>query len=320
MRVAVLGLGSIGSRHARNLLALGCEVIGHDPGAPLTGPEGVPRVDSVDAAFRDAHAVVVASPTSLHAEQVELALRAGLPTLVEKPLATTGADAERVAGLVAATGVTCGVAMNLRFHRGILGLRRLVEGGILGRIRMAQVSVGFDLRQWRPGTDYRTSYSARAALGGGIVMDAIHELDYLTWLLGEAESVMGETSRMSDLEVDVEDSAVAAVRLRSGALATVDLNYLDVSYRRRCVLVGSDATASWDWVRGTIEVARAQAEIEVIDVVCDVADTYVAEATQFVAFASGEEAPRTTAAEGLADVRLAEALLRSSETGRRVAL
>jgi predicted dehydrogenase len=319
MRVAVLGLGSIGSRHARNLLALGHEVVGFDP-RPESDDEPWARAPSPREALSSAEAAVVATPTSLHAEHTLLALERDLPVLVEKPITVDLLDADRVVALAAERGLPCGVAMNLRFHPGVLALRDLVSQGRLGEIRFAHVWCGSDLRTWRPGTDYRTSYSARADLGGGIVRDAIHELDYLTWILGPAASVIAEVAHLSDLQIDVEDIGAALIRVAGGALVSVDLTYVDPVYRRGCLLVGADATARWDWTRGTVEISRPDADAEVLDVAADVSDTYVAEMRDFVEAARAGRAPRTSAAEGRDAVRLADALLRSAAEGRRVAL
>jgi len=319
MRVGVLGLGSIGSRHARNLVALGHDVVGYDP-RPASGHEPWARAPSPSEALATVEAAVVATPTAMHAEHATLALERGLPVLVEKPITVDPLEADRVVALAADHGLTCGVAMNLRFHRGVLALRDLVSQGRLGEIRFAQVWCGSDLRTWRPGTDYRTSYSARADLGGGIVRDAIHELDYLTWILGPAASVTAEVAHISDLEIDVEDIAAALIRLAGGALASVDLTYVDPVYRRGCMLVGAESTARWDWTRGTVEIARPDAAPEALDVAADVAETYVDEMRDFIDAARAGRAPRTSAAEGRDAVRLADALLRSAAEGRRVTL
>jgi len=303
VKVAVLGLGSAGRRHAENARALGHEVVGFDPAD--TGAAA-----SMEEAIAVSDAAVVASPSALHAEQAVAALSAGKPTLVEKPLAATVDDAERVARVAREGGVVCGVAMNLRFHRGILGLRDLLAE--LGELRFARSSFGYDLRLWRPGTDYRSSYSAQAALGGGILLDAIHELDYLLWLLGPVESVAAELDRVSELEIDVEDTALLSLRFASGALGAVDLNLVEPSYRRECLLVGSNAVAHWDWNGGEITVRRGDEERK-IDVSCDVQETYRAVLEDFLA--AGE--PRTSAAEGVDALRVVGAARRAAASGIR---
>ena len=319
MRVAVLGLGSAGTRHCRHLLSHGTGVIVWDPDEARPAVVGVERARSFEQALESADAAIIASPSSRHAEQAQLVLARGLPVLVEKPLAATAAEAEAVARDAAEANTECGVAMNLRFLPALIELKSLAAGGELGRVMRAAVWFGYDLSRWRPETDYRDSYSARAELGGGIVLDAIHELDYLCWLLGPAVSVVAATARVSDLEIDVEDTAVAAIAFASGALATVDLDFVSPVYRRGCVLTGTDATATWDWTTGSIEVASGS-ESRRIETVGKVEDTYGAEVGDFLATVRGERRSFVPAAEGAVVVRLAEAIKRSSDEDTRVEL
>jgi predicted dehydrogenase len=314
LRVAVLGQGSAGRRHAEDLTALGCDVVAFDPRRPTVGAAA-----SAEEAVRQADAVVIASPSSLHAEQALAVIDAGRALLVEKPLATSAADAARVVAAAQETGVPGGVAMNLRFHAGVHCLRELLADEALGDIVYGAASFGFDLRRWRPDEDYRQGYSARAELGGGIVLDAIHELDLVQSLLGPVASVVSETASTAILDADVEHIAAAVLRLGSGALVTVDVNFVEPSYRRAILLVGSRATARWDWAAGTVTVATPDGT-RAIDVAQDVRDTYRAEIADFVDAVGAGRAPRTTLREGLDAVRLADAVKRSAREGRRVAM
>ena len=318
MRVAVLGLGSAGRRHVRHLLGLGHDVVGFDPSAPM--PDGVAGSKTFGSAIETADAVVVASPNAHHAEHALRAIEHRRPVLVEKPLAADAEDARRIVDAADAAGVQCGAAMNLRFHPGLLYLKHLIDRDVLGPVRLAQASFGFDLRLWRPGTDYRESYSARADLGGGIVLDAIHELDYLVWLLGPVASVSAQVAKISDLEVDVEDAAVAALRFESGALGSVDLNFFEPAYRRSCVVVGTEAAARWDWSREAVEVTRHGAPSHIEVTRCDIDDTYRDEIVDFLDAVEEGRPPRTPARDALAAVEVATAIAQSASSGSRVNL
>ena len=318
MTIAVLGLGSAGSRHAATLIEFGEEVVGFDPGGGASAP-GVRLMPSLADALAAADGVVVASPSALHADHAAQAIQRGLHVLVEKPLATRTDEGERLLELATGATGTCAVAMNLRFHPGVLALRELIESGRLGSVRLAQASFGFDLRRWRPETDYRTSYSARHELGGGVVLDAIHELDYLLWLLGPVDQVTADCARVSDLEIDVEDLAMATLRLLSGAFASVDLNYFEPAYRRGCLIVGSEAVGRWDWTNERVTVRSAD-DICDLAVTGDLAATYREVVQDFLeAIRTGAQA-RTSFKEGLAALRVAEAIKQAAREGRRVTL
>lgn len=309
-RVLVVGAGSIGARHTRNLVASGAEVVVTDPDAARatavaadTGATSVPfdldRLGPVGAL----EGAVVASPTSYHHQQAE-ALLAHVPKLlVEKPLglaagsaATLAEHADRVA-----------VAYNLRFHEPLARLAELLTDGAAGRISSIDLWFGSWLPDWRPTVDYRTTYSARADLGGGILLDAIHELDVLVWLAGRGpHQVLGAAcDRSGALEVDVEDEVKALVRCADGALATISLDYLARRYRRGVEVTGDRATIRLDWARQVLEVETADGvDAQRADVPLDRA--YERQADAFVAWLGGGPALPVDAATGLASLVLAD--------------
>jgi predicted dehydrogenase len=304
MRVAVVGAGSAGARHVRHLIGLGHQAVTFDPCITL---DGVEPATSVESALAGADAAIIASPSAFHIEHALAAISAHVPVLVEKPLATTHADGMRLAVAATRADTLIAVAMNLRFLPALLHLRSLVRSGELGTPLLCNASFGYDLRRWRPHADYRRSYSARSELGGGILLDAIHELDYLLWLFGPAAGVRATCDRLSALEVDVEDVVVACVRFESGVLAALDLNFFEPAYRRGCTIVGSDAVASWDWRHSTVTVSCGD-ESQVHDVPGDVDRTYLLEVEDFLDAVAYGRSPSTSVAEGCAALALADAI------------
>jgi predicted dehydrogenase len=146
------------------------------------------------------------------------------------------------------------VGCNMRFHPGVRALKEVVDTGTLGAILSARFEFGQYLPDWRPSTDYRTSYSARSELGGGIILDAIHELDYATWLLGDVSEVACFADHVSTLEIDTEDVASVILRFDAGTIAEVHLDYVQRAYSRSCKLVGEDGTACWDYMKPKLDV------------------------------------------------------------------
>src|SRR5439155_1168994 len=101
-----------------------------------------------------------------------------------------------------------------------------------GRPLAARAQCGYYLPFWRPDTDYREGYGAKQAAGGGIILDSIHEFDYLTWLLGLPREVFAYAGKVSTLEIDTEDTADVLMRFDYGTVANVHLDYLQRTYRR----------------------------------------------------------------------------------------
>ena len=322
--IAILGQGSIGRRHAGLFAAEGCEVLAWDPAPQAEPPAGVARVASAEEALALAEAAVVASPSSRHLEQARLALDHGCHVLVEKPLSTSADGAAQVIETARGAGLVLAVAMNLRFHLGPATVRRLVRSGAIGRPLLGHVSFGSFLPDWRPNTDYRGSYSARSELGGGIALDAIHEVDYTAWTLGEAEEVSGWLGHVSDLELDVEDVALLIVRHAGGAMSTIALDYVDRRYRRACRIVGSEGSVDWSWADERVRVLTSDTE-RTLSAPSDVAPSYRDQARDFLAAVrhgalQPEASPLASALEGLHAVRVVDAARTASADGRRIAL
>lgn len=263
-RFFVIGCGSIGTRHLRNLVELGQhDLVAFDPdeGRRRAVRDELPVevVDDLESGWSLAPAAaIVATPTSSHLELALAAAARGCHFLVEKPLSDSLNGTGRLAKLVADNGLISLVGCNMRFHPGVRALHELVAEGVLGRILTARFEAGQYLPDWRPGTDYRQSYSARSELGGGIILDAIHELDYAGWLLGPVAEVSCFAGHVSDLEIDTEDVASMLLRFAQGALAEVHLDYVQRSYSRTCRLAGELGSARWDYSSNHVEIFLAE--------------------------------------------------------------
>lgn len=246
-RALVVGYGSIGARHARILGDLGLQVavVSRRGAAPDNQP-AFPDIRSALHSFRPDY-VVVANETARHGETLTDLSSAGFsgPILVEKPILSDINEA----ALPSAGQIS--VAYNLRFHP---ALRALASRISEDRAICAQIYVGQYLPNWRPGVDYRQSYSARSALGGGVLRDLSHELDYLQWIFGPWSRLAAMGGKRSALEIDSDDAWCVLIETRQGAMITLQLNYLDRVARREITVVGANRSYRADLVAGTLGV------------------------------------------------------------------
>ncbi len=320
MKVAVLGQGSIGRRHTENLLALGHEVTVFDPLGDVATDPRVHRAGSESSALRSSSAAIVASPPSEHLRQARMALDRGIHVLVEKPFAVSAKGAAALAVIARHRGLILAAAMNLRFHPGVSTVHRLVAQGTIGRALRASFWCGSWLPGWRPESDYRQSYSAQGRLGGGILLDAIHELDYAIWILGPVARVGGLLRQSATLDIDTEDVAVLTLEHERGTISSITLDYLDRSYHRGCRIVGEHGTIDWSWETETIEVNIASAARQ-LSVACDAAPSYRAELDSFLAATRAEglftpfQATMCTALEAAEALAVADAVRLASNDG-----
>ncbi len=199
MKILIVGLGSVGRRHLRNLVALGQTDLVLLRSGKSTLPEeeleGFQVVTDLEAALRHRpEAAVIATPTALHLEAAIPLARAGCHLLLEKPVSHTMEGVAELQEAVARGGGHVMVAFQYRHHPGLRTVQRWLKDGAIGRPLTASAHYGDYLPGWHPWEDYRQAYSARSDLGGGVVLTLCHPLDYLLWLLGDVVQVTAATS------------------------------------------------------------------------------------------------------------------------------
>ncbi len=254
----VIGCGSIGKRHIKNLRELGItDIVAFDVRADrrsdVTSTFGIETVETLDAAWeRRPDVTLITAPTSLHAPVALQAARRHCHLFIEKPLSNSWTGVEQLLAVIKQNSLVTLVGCNMRFHPGLMTIKNLLDRQALGRIIAARVEVGQYLPDWHPWEDYRQSYSARRDLGGGVILDAIHEIDYIRWLLGEVAGATCLAGKLSSLEIDTEDTAAILLRFESGAVGEVHLDYVQRVYSRTCQIIGEEGTIHWDYTAGQV--------------------------------------------------------------------
>ncbi|MGA0830788.1 MAG: Gfo/Idh/MocA family protein [Nitriliruptoraceae bacterium] len=326
--VLVVGAGSVGRRHARNLAGLGADVSVVDP-RPDRRAEAAGEVTvrsdhaDLDAALAAGgyDAAVIASPTALHVPQALATLGAGLPTLVEKPLAATLADGTRLAaaaGAVGAPPVLLGYTW--RWWPALRHLRDRVRAGDVGEVRHLRCVLSAHLADWHPWERYQDFFMARADLGGGALLDESHWIDLAIWLLGEPADVTADVATISDLEIDTDDNVDLLLRWPSGTRASLHLDVHGRPHERSVTVAGSTGTLRWSDAPDAVAHGTGAETWDVRHFDGERNDMFTAVAAELIDVAAGRTAPSCTVADGLAALRVVEAARRSSAEGRRVGL
>jgi predicted dehydrogenase len=257
MKSLIVGLGSIGRRHGRNLSGLGVEVLGVDPrqdrreafSTEIKGARTFEKLDEGLAA--GCECAVVASPNVFHLEQALTCARAGMHLFIEKPLAVSLDGVEVLTEVVEERQLTVLLGSNWKFHPGPRRMKELIDGGAIGRVLAVHAIGGQYLPDWHPWEDYRAMYSSRTALGGGVLWDS-HDMDYLTWLAGPLSAVSCRTARTGTLDIETEDLACMLLAFKSGAQGTLQMDYLQRPYARRVHVTGSQGTVVWEYPEGEV--------------------------------------------------------------------
>ena len=324
MKILIAGFGSIGRRHFRNLLALGERDIlfyrtGHSTLNEAELTDFVVETDLQAALSHRPNAVVVANPTALHLSVAIPAAEAGCHLMLEKPLSHSLEGLPELQAALQRGGGRVLVGFQFRYHPGLVKIAALLADGAIGRPLSVRAHWGEYLPGWHPWEDYRQGYSARQALGGGVVLTLSHPLDYLRWLLGDVDALWAFTSRQSDLELDVEDAAEIGLRFANGVIGSLHLDYNQRPPRHDLEIVGTQGTLRWQNADGRVQIYRAEGSSswETLTLPEDFDRDWLfrAQMAHFLDVARAEAAPRCTLEDGIQALELALAVHHSARQG-----
>ena len=231
VRVALVGCGRISKNHfdaiakVPELRLVAVVDIDVHRAERVGAAQGVPAFASLDEmlAAIPSDLVTVCTPSGLHPQHGIVAARAGRHVLVEKPMAISLAAADELVQVCDAAGVHLFVVKQNRLNPPIQLLKRAVDKGRFGRIYMANTTV-----RWTRPQEYYDAESWRGTWefdGGAFMNQASHYVDLMQWLVGPVESVMAKTATQAR-RIEAEDSGVALLKFRSGALGVIEVNVL----------------------------------------------------------------------------------------------
>jgi predicted dehydrogenase len=268
MKILVIGLGSIGQRHVRNLRALlgsTVEIIAYrvrrqthvvtpaldaDPDRNVEDEYSIRVYPNLDEALAQKPDIAfVCNPSSLHVPVTLACIRAGCDVFVEKPLSDSLEGTQELADAAAEQMRVAMVGYQLRFHPCLRELTETVQSGVLGNLLAVRATIGEYLPNWHRYEDYRQTYAARADLGGGVVLSQIHEFDYLFSLFGLPKRIYAIGGHWSDLEIDVEDTASVLMECslaRRALPIQLHQDYLQSPPNRQCEVIGDRGRAVMD--------------------------------------------------------------------------
>jgi predicted dehydrogenase len=324
MKIAVIGTGSIGKRHITNLLKLGIRdlvaVSEHSKREAFT-IDGTPILVShsfSETLAEKPDAIVIANPTNFHLGYLKEAVSAGCNTYLEKPASISATGLKEIENRALEKRVTVAVGTMYRFNERLVSLKKRVEQGELGEIICVESIIGEHIADYHPEEDYRLSYTARAELGGGVLLTQIHQIDWLNWIFGPFESVFATGGHTSDLEIDVEDNATYMLRTPDGLPIIGHLNYLQRPKRAGLTVTGTNGRLDWNLFENTLTVTNGSnhsaAEIERSHY--DRNAMFVATMEDFLHSMQNNSAPKSTLSEAREALQIVDTIKSSMNSKR----
>jgi predicted dehydrogenase len=313
VKVLVAGCGSIGRRHIKNLSALGVrDFILCDPNrevleraaAGLKAPELFEDFNSAMDAGPEA--ALICTPSNMHLDMSRVLAERGIHLFIEKPLSHTIEGVKEFAALAVDKGIVTMMGMCYRFHPMFLRLKELLDDETIGALFHINYYGGHYLPDWHPGADYRDEYAAKSELGGGVILTSIHGLDNIRWLFGEVHRFRSYVDTVGPLDLDVEDMALAIMRLESGHYVTWQTDFLQRAPQHRMVIVGEKGTIRCDFIEGVIETYHAEySKWHTEKVEYEINTMYVSEMGHFIDCIENGKTPKIDIADGIKTLELA---------------
>jgi hypothetical protein len=249
VKALIIGSRGIGARHAENIAKLRPDTqfiaVGTSSNSATTHSK-MDYVPSIETGLEQKPDIsVIALPPTLQADAARQIIEAGIPLYIEKPPATDSSDLVKISKYADDHGIVTYCGFQLRRMPGFCQIRKLIQESTFGKIQKVELSVGQWLPDWRPDRDYRETYSAQAKMGGGVLLDLIHELDLARFLFGDVKVISCNAENTGTLEIDTEDTADIVL---AGAeyKINVHLDYLDKNHHRKGRIQMENADITYD--------------------------------------------------------------------------
>lgn len=322
-RLLIIGYGSAGKRHleiAQGLLPQAKIWILRRSKPPKQNTKKSGCFYDLERALRLAPQVaVVANPATFRVKISTQLASAGCHLLIEKPVASGIRGVKALLKNAETRKIVLQVGYNLRFLDSLKKFRQKIRSGVIGRILSVHAEVGQYLPFWRPGVDYRKTVSANANLGGGVLLELSHEIDYLRWIFGPIKWASAWCGSVSNLDIDVEDSARVTFGFQKGIMAhgavgTLAMDFVRKDSTRFCYAIGDRGSLRWDCLNGKIEkfFQKEKKWKTIFKSNESTKNSYLAQMKNFLTNIKRKQQPSISGKEGLEVLKIIEAIKKSN--------
>ena len=326
----IVGLGSIGKRHLRNILAIEntkkLEIIIYSKQTKsyLSNHKNIKIFDTLDKCLLEKPDVGFITNETVHHIPIAIKLaKVGLDLFIEKPLSNKISNVKTFSKIVKTKKLITLVGCNLRFHRCINEIKNLIDQKVIGDIISVKVECGTYLPDWHPNENYSKSYASRNDLGGGVVLTCIHELDYLFWFFGETQEVFSMTGKYSNLKITASDLSAIILKFKNNIIAEVHLDYFQKPEARSCKLIGTKGTITWDSLSNEVNIydfkkSKWKSKLKIKKY--DKNEMYVKELEHFIQCVNKKKKTINDISQGEYVLKVALGIIKSSKLKKSIAL
>jgi len=216
--------------------------------------------------------------------------------------------------------ITTMVGYVLRYDLGAIKFKNWLDNKIKGKILHARIECGSYLPDWRPDQDYRKTVSALSELGGGVLLELSHEIDYLYWFFGKPKDVQAQIRNSGTLDINVEDQVDLLMTSEQGYCISVQIDFNRRHVERKCKVLTTEGELIWDAVNKNVTWKGVNKEQFKYEYNNERNSIYRKQLEVFFDCIENDNDPIVTVKDGINVISLIDAVRNASEKGIKVSL
>ncbi len=323
MKFLVIGCGSIGQRHIKNLLSLGEKNIqvydtNFDLSKKISKKFNLKILESLNIPV---DCTLVCTPPSSHIDIAKKAIANKSHVFIEKPLSNSIKGINTLSKMAQKNSLHIFVGYVFRFDTGLQKVREILKKKTIGKTIFYDAYEGWYLPLWRPWQNYTKSYTGSPTQGGGIIMDGSHELNYLLWFGGKIKQVFSYYKPIPSLKVKAEGLAEILLMFKSNAIGRIHLDFINPKYNRHCEIIGEKGAIRWSFENKTIEIQKSgKSKFQTIKYGKDTNQMYIDEMKYVLNCLNGKQNNLLTLKEGRETLDVSIAIKNSGKKNRPISI
>ena len=310
--ILIIGFGSIGKRHLKIIKKIRPKIKVNLLLRPISLKQIKDQkllnktfTNIKDALDEGADAAIIASPANLHIEHSIEVLKAKIPVLIEKPISNNLGNCSELKKLMQSNNCLVTVGYVLRHSKILNKFKEIINESHIGKSLYAEIKCGSYLPDWRKDKDYRESVSAKSSLGGGVLLELSHEINYANWLFGPFKNMKSILINSKNLDINVEDIAKIIAINDNNFLVNIHLDFCSDSNERYCKIYGTLGFINLDFNNHLITIKKNNSK-ETIKIKVDenYNDMYVNQINDFLNCIENNSNPIVTIDDALDTLKL----------------
>lgn len=323
--ILIVGLGSIGFRHLKNLQSLGYkDIYVYRTKKGINNysiSKKIKLIQNFDLAITEKkfNLIILSNPTSEHIKFAIKCVKKGINVYIEKPLSHNLKNIQKLVNLSKKSKTKILIGCQLRFNPNLIYIKEFLKRKKLGKIYSVFCDAGQYLPEWHFGENFKKSYAAKKRLGGGVILTLIHEIDYLYWLFGPFKSINSIGGKITNLDINVEDTVCSNIKTKNNVSILLRTDYWRKPPTRTLNIIGEKGQIDWDYFNKELKITdRNGKNLIRKKIKLNNNHNYLNIIKHFINCIEKDKLPKVPLAEGIYTLKVALAIKKSINSSKNI--